>query len=547
MSIVLGMDFGTDSVRVIAVDSENGRQVAEGSANYPRWGRKEYCDASAQCFRQHPLDHMEAMIAAVRSMVAGMDPADWQRISAIGVDATGSTACPVDRSGKPLALLDAFADDPLAMFHMWKDLSSVEEADEINAAVQAWKDRTDVDYCLYAGPYSAERILAKVLKSIRQSPDIRREAYTWMELTDWIPNLLVGCDDADKLYRCWCGASHKMLWYSRWNGLPDKDFLAGLDPDLVRIAETFRAPELSTACLGTISPEWAQRLNLPEHTLIAGGKIDAHCGAVGAGANTTTVAAVLGTSTVLMTIADPSVLQKDGVRGICAMGENSIMPGYIGLEAGQAAFGDAYAWLCSLLGWGVNHIDDEALTDEVRSRIQSRMLASLIRALPPADAPLNLTMVDWLNGRRHPYVNDAIRAGIFGLSLGTDAPELFRSLIFATVFGTRRLIDGFEKLGVQVENVMAVGGIAQKNPYIMQVMADTFGKRICIPETKQACALGAAMSASVACGDHPDLLTAQRAMVSPVIAEYTPDARRHALYDGWYRKYLRLGEMAEAF
>ena len=538
MCIVLGLDFGTDSVRAIAVDAVNGRCLAEASSNYSRWGQGRYCDPSRQCYRQHPLDYIESMTEAVRQTAAQLSEDECARICALGVDATGSTVCAVDEHAVPLALHPEFADEPLAMFQIWKDLSASEAAGEINAAIALWKAETGVDYTALTGSYSAERFWAKALRSVRENAEIRRAAFSWIELADWIPNLLIGCGDAKQISRCSCAASHKAMYSSRWNGLPDQKFLEQIDPHLAQVAQSYAKPLPSVACLGRISPEWAQKLGIPENTIISGSMLDAHAGAVGAGVDENSVAAVLGTSAVYMTVARGA---ENGSEGLCSMGEDSIIPGWIGLEAGQAAFGDAYAWLCRLLGWGICNIEDEALTPQVRSRIMDKMLASLTAALPPADAPMALTALDWFNGRRHPYGDDSLSSAISGLTLGTDAPEIFRSLIFASAFGARRIMEGFVHLGARAEKIIAVGGIAQKSPYIMQVMADVLRRPVYVPVTAQTCALGAAMAASVACGAHSDLLSAQKAMMGEIQAVYQPDDQRAAIYDERYEKYLALG------
>lgn len=542
MSIVLGLDFGTDSVRAIAVETKDGRRLSEASANYSRWGQGRYCEPAKQCYRQHPLDYIESMTEAVRQTAAQLSVHDRKRICAIGVDATGSTVCAVDENAVPLALHAEFAEEPLAMFQLWKDLSASEAAEEINAAIGRWKAENGVDYASLTGSYSAERYWAKALRSVRESDAVRKAAFSWIELADWIPNLLVGCNDAKKLYRCSCAASHKAMYYSGWNGLPDRVFFAELDPHLAKVAESYGKPMSATVSLGRIAHEWAEKLGLPEDVLVSGSMLDAHAGAVGAGVGESSVAAVLGTSSVQMTVSKGVC---GGSEGLCSVGEDSIIPGCMGLEAGQAAFGDAYAWLRRLLGWGINNIEDTALTQEVRERIMDKMLSALTAALPPADAPMNLTALDWFNGRRHPNGNDALRGAIAGLTLGTDAPEIFRSLIFATAFGSRRIMEGFVQLGAKAERVIAVGGIAQKSPYIMQVLADVLKRPVYVPESSQACALGAAMAASVACGVHVDLPAAQEAMLGKDVAVYLPDMRRAGIYDERYADYLKLGAFSE--
>lgn len=544
MSIVLGLDFGTDSVRVLAVEAKDGRCLAEASAVYRRWSQGKYCEPAKQCYRQHPLDYIEAMTEAVRQVVAQLSASDVTRICAIGVDATGSTVCAVDEHAVPLSMHEEFAEEPLAMFQIWKDLSASDAAEQINREIVRWRDETGMDYAALTGEYSAERFWAKALRSVRENQGIGEKAFSWIELADWITNLLAGCRDAKELYRCSCAASHKAMWSGRWNGLPNQAFFEGIDGHLAAVAEYYGRPKPSTVCVGRISLDWAEKLGLEDDVLISGCMLDAHAGAVGAGVNEHSVVAVLGTSTVQMTVAETV---RGDAKGICSVGEDSIIPGYCGLEAGQAAFGDVYAWLCRMAGWGIANIEDEALTPDVKKRLQEKMMGALTAALPPADAPMDLTALDWFNGRRHPYGNDSVRSAIAGLSLGTDAPELFRCLIFATAFGSKRLLEGFEGLGVRVERVLAAGGIAKKSPYIMQVLADVFGKPVHVLDTTQACALGAAMAASVACGVHEDLPAAQKAMQSAVHKVYQPDAKRVALFEKRYQDYLKLSAFADTY
>lgn len=547
-SLVAGADFGTDSVRVVVVDALTGERAARAVAYYPRWQKQMYCDAAANRFRQHPLDYIESFTACMREAMeqTGARKGD---LRAIAVDATGSTPCPVDRECTPLALLDGFRDDPDAMFHLWKDHTAVEEAKEINRVLSGAK----MDYTMYQGIYSSEWYWAKILRTVRTNERVRQAAWTWLEHSDWIPALLTGNTDPDRLYRGSTGAGHKALWNSHFGGLPDRDCLGSMDPYLALIYDRYNTvPKPAGTRLGVITREWARKLDVPEDTVIGGGSFDAHAGAVGAGVRPGTMVKVVGTSTVDMLVEEKEKLEGKDLRAYCGLAEDSIVPGYIGIEASQAAFGDVYAWFSSLLMWPLSELlpgsgmisadAAEKLTEDARRRI----IGELEKRAEQID-DVDLTALDWFNGRRYPFLNENAKAAISGLSLGSTAPEIYRALVEATVFGSKRVFEGFVENGINIKRIIMVGGIAKKSPFIMQMMADVLERPVMVSHEEQVPALGAAIYAAVAAGFYPDVPAAQDALCEPYRENFLPDAGRSKKYSEKYRRYSSLGSFINKF
>ena len=540
---VLGVDFGSDSVRALIVDALTGAEIASSIAEYSRWRAGKYQDAQKHMFRQHPLDYIEALTACVRTAVHAAGKEVQRKIAAVSVDTTGSTPCPVNEMGVPLALLPEFQEEPDAMFHLWKDHTAVAEAKEITAVFS--KNTDGIDYTQFQGSYASEWFWAKILHTSRTNPKIRESAYAWVEHSDWIPSLLCGNTRPETMYRCACAAGHKAYWHSAWGGLPSERCLAQLDDCLVRVRRTYgTGPKPSTYCLGSICADWAQRLGLEPDVLIGGSSFDAHAGAVGAGVDKDTVVVNLGTSAVDMLVTDVKSLASGQISRVCGMAENSIIPGMVGLESGQASFGDVYAWFSRLLMWPLRSMPTNLLPQDTLERLIGELENGLLPALQqkaeaidPEDAPVAL---DWFNGRRYPCVNETVHSAISDVYMGTDAPTLYRALITATALGQRRIIEALECEGVAPSRIVAVGGIAQKSSLLMETLANALGKTVCVSKSKQACARGAAMYAAVAAGIYPNLSQAQIHMCEEFQHVYVPDPSMHTRYDRIYDKYLQL-------
>jgi len=546
---VLGIDFGSDSVRAVVVDVANGVTVGSDYCEYPRWMQKKYCDPSKNMFRQHPLDYLEAFENCVKGALrdAGENAGKWVR--GIGVDTTGSTPCPVNQEGTPLALLPEFAENPNAMFYLWKDHTSIEEAKEINAVFSNFGGE---DYLRFQGTYASEWWWAKILHGSRAEQRVKEAAYSWVEHCDWIPAILTGNTDPNTMYRCSCAAGHKALWHSDFGGLPSMQCLSEVDPYLAYVAKHYgRGPHFSTHRVGTITREWAERLGLNEQVIIGGSSLDAHAGAVGVGVRPNVLVKVIGTSTVDMLINKREYLRGRDLHDSCGQAEDSIVPGYVGMEASQAAFGDLFSWFRTLLMWPVQNLvgESNSLTQEQKKALIREAEDTLLEALSKAAGQIQgdpgLTVIDWFNGRRYPIINETVKGGMYGLTLGTDAPELFRAILIAAVFGSRRVLDSFVSRGIQIDEIITVGGIPKKSPLVMQILADALKRPIKVSNLTQGCAQGSAMYAAVAAGFYHDLEEAQAHMNAGFMKTYTPNKENFDKYDCLYQQYLKVGRHFE--
>ncbi|MCX6333040.1 MAG: ribulokinase [Bacteroidia bacterium] len=548
---VIGIDYGTDSVRSVVVDTLNGEIVGTSVFEYPRWKKGLYCDPAANRFRQHPLDYIEGLERSVKGAMKGLSREIINNIAGITVDTTGSTLIAVDREGVPLSLKKGFENDPDAMFVLWKDHTAVKEATEINEKARTWGG---IDFTKFEGGiYSSEWFWAKILHVLRHSKKVRENAFSWVEHCDWIPALLTGNTDPLKLMRGRCSAGHKAMWHEDFNGLPDEKFLVKLDPVLKGLRKRlFTDTYTCEVAVGTISPEWAKKLGLPKNVKVGAGAFDAHLGAVGGEIKPYQLVKVMGTSTCDMLVSPMKEVGDKLVAGICGQVDGSIVPGMLGLEAGQSAFGDIYAWFSKLLLWPVNEIIasmtwlDKKTRERIASETADRIIADLSRnaeSIPEEET--TVVALDWLNGRRTPDANQALKGAIAGLSLGSDASRIFKALVEATAFGSRMINERFISEGIRIDGVIAIGGVAKKNPYVMQIVSDVLNMPIKVAKSDQTCALGSAMAASVVAGIYKDIPEAQKAMGGGFEKVYKPNPKRAKKYEELFRKYKKLGAFIE--
>jgi L-ribulokinase len=538
---VVGIDFGTDSVRSVVADAATGRVLGTAVKPYPRWAHGLYCDPVQNRFRQHPLDHLEGMEGAVRGALQEAGTAAAAAVRGVAVDTTGSTPALADRAGKPLALGAPFADNPDAMFVLWKDHTAIAEAQRLNELARSWGG---ADYTRYVGGiYSAEWFWAKALHVLQADPAVAAAAVTIVEHCDWIPAVLTGTVDLPRFKRSRCAAGHKALWHATFGGYPSEDFLARLDPRLPALKrslgnETFT----SDTPFGTLSAEWAARLGLPRDAVVAVGAFDAHMGAVGGGIGPHRLLKVMGTSTCDIVVGPAGEQPETLVAGICGQVDGSVIPGMIGYEAGQSAFGDVYAWFKALLCWPVQTLLPEA-ADRIAEQLIPALEAGAAALSPDETMPLAL---DWMNGRRTPDANQRLTGAITGLRLGTDAPRLYRGLVEATAFGSRAIVERFRAHGIRIDGAIAIGGVARKSRFVMQTIADVMDMEVGVAAGEQPVALGAAMFAATAAGLFGSVQEAQQAMSPGIDAVYRPDPGRARRYDRVYRDYLALGAFVES-
>jgi L-ribulokinase len=538
---VIGVDYGTDSVRSVVVKAINGAEIASAIFYYPRWKEGKYCNAINNQFRQHPLDYIEGLEATIKECLQKAGAAVAKNIKGISVDTTGSSPVAVDKSGTPLALVPGMENNPNAMFILWKDHTAIKEAEEIN--IHATK--FPVNYLQFVGGiYSSEWFWAKLLHILRADETVQDNIHSFVEHCDWVPFLLTGGNDAAKLKRGVCSAGHKALWAAEFGGLPPNDFFKSLDPLLDGITnKLFTETYTSAQSVGTISNEWAEKLGLPNDVVIGAGAFDCHMGAVGGQIEPYYLSKVMGTSTCDILVAPIDEVKNTLVKGICGQVNGSVIPGMIGMEAGQSAFGDAYAWFKNLLSWPINQfIDDEKLQEEMGNKI----IASLSAAAEKLELhDKDELAVDWMNGRRTPDANQLLKGVIANINLASDAPRIFKALVEATCFGSKAIVERFINEGIPVKGIIALGGVAKKSTYVMQVMANVLDMPIRIHSSEQTCANGAAMFAATAAGIYNKVEDAMQAMGQGFEKTYEPEKSKVLYYSKRYKMYLALGSKIE--
>ena len=548
---VIGVDYGSDSVRAVLINAFNGEEVASSVFNYPRWRDGLYCNAAENQFRQHPLDYVEGLESTIKDCLkkaGGNNIAD--KVKGLSIDTTGSTPVAVDKNGTPLALTQGFEENPNAMFVLWKDHTSVNEAAQINAHAAKF----DINYLKYVGGiYSSEWFWAKLLHILRIDEQVRNATFSWVEHCDWIPFLLTGGTGADNIMRGRCSAGHKALWAEEFGGLPPDEFFSSLDPLLKGFtSKLFTDTYTADKKAGYLSKEWAEKLGLSTDVAVGAGAFDAHMGAVGGQIEPYHLSKVMGTSTCDILVAPTSEMEGKLVKGICGQVNGSVIPGMMGLEAGQSAFGDTYAWFKNMISWPLDNllknssIIDTVVAEALKNEISKNIIPELSRQAQqlPFNEESELA-VDWFNGRRTPDADQTLKGAITGLSLGSDAPKIFRSLAEATCFGAKSIVDRFIEEGIPVKGIIGIGGVAKKSPFIMQMMADVLGMPIRIHQFEHTCALGAAMFAAVAAGIYPTVEDAMKAMGKGFDVEYYPNPQLSKIYAKRFGQYKTLGGFLE--
>lgn len=547
---VIGLDYGTDSVRAVLVNAETGDELATDIFYYPQWLEKKYCNTTKNQFRQHPADHIEGLEKTIKAVIqkSGVEASG---VKGICIDTTGSSPIAVTKEGIPLAFEDGFRDNPNAMMVLWKDHTAINEANEINELARNWGGE---DYTKYEGGiYSSEWFWAKIAHIIREDEAVKKSAYTWMEHCDLMTFMLIENQDLTSFKRSRCAAGHKAMWHESWGGLPSEDFLNQLDPYLGELrdrlyTETYTSDEVA----GNLSKDWADKLGLSTDCVVAVGTFDAHSGAVGAKIDKHTLVRVMGTSTCDIIVSEQENLGDKTVRGICGQVDGSVIPKLTGLEAGQSAFGDVLAWFKDVLNWPLDNLvyNSDILSEEQKAELKDEIDMNFIKTLSDAaeDIPLSESIpiaLDWINGRRTPDANQELKSAITQLSLGSKAPHIFKALINAICFGSKQIVDRFEEEGVKINSVIGIGGVARKSPFIMQTLANVLNMPIKVASSDEAPALGAAVYAAVAAGIYPNVIEASKKLGSDFEAEYHPEPEALETYAGLMEDYKELGAFVE--
>ena len=525
-SYTLGIDYGTNSVRALVVRCSDGQEMGVEVVNYPSGKQGILLDSQdSHLARQHPGDYVygleksiQGALADARKRFPDFNPAN---IVGMGVDTTGSSPIPVDERNRALGMLPAWKKNLHAQCWLWKDHTSWREAARITELAAQHRPHF-IAKC--GNTYSSEWFWSKIWHCLKTDRAVFDAAYSWVELSDWIPSLLAGVSHPREIRRGVCAAGHKALYCAEWGGLPDKEFLSLLHPALAALRDRLY-DEAFDAChiAGKLCSAWAQRLGLPAGIPIAIGEMDVHYGAIGSGVAEGTLVKVIGTSSCDCGVV-PNKKAVADIPGICGIVDGAILPGFYGIEAGQSAVGDIFKWWIETVCQG-----DGKLYGELEKEA---------RRLAPAES--GLLALDWNNGNRTILVDPMLTGLILGTTLHTTQAEIYRALIEATAFGARAIIERLQEYGVPVRRIVCAGGIAEKSPMLMQIYADVTGRTMLVAGSNQACALGAAIAAAVVAGAYPNFSKAQKAMTSLKNVEYKPQPAARKTYEKLYQLYRQL-------
>jgi len=521
----LGVDFGTNSVRALIVRCSDGAEFGGSVVDYPSGAQGVLLDPKDGLLaRQHPGDYLYGLEASIKGALAEAQRKpdfDPSKLVGIGLDSTGSSPIPVDRQNRPIALSDKWKANLNAQCWLWKDHTGWREAARITELSAKLRPQY---LAKIGGVYSSEWFWAKVWHCLNVDPKAFDAAFSWVELADWAPSVLAGVADPLRVKRGVCAAGHKALYSDDWAGLPDKEFLSALDPRLADLRDQlYQKAYDATEPAGALSSDWAAKLGLAQGIPIAIGEFDVHYGAIGCGVREGTLVKVIGTSTCDCAVVSADKRVAD-IPGICGIVKGAILPGFFGIEAGQSAVGDIFKWWVEVVLGG-----DAALHDKLTSEAAKQR---------PGQA--GLLALDWNNGNRTILVDQRLSGLILGQDLYTTRADIYRALIEATAFGARAIIERVQEYGVRIDQVVCTGGIAEKNPLLMQIYADVTGCVMQVAGSSQTCALGSAIAASVLAAAHPDFASAEAAMTSLKAESYHPIAENRAVYDQLYALYREL-------
>jgi L-ribulokinase len=530
----LGLDFGTNSCRALLVDVSNGRELATCVFPYPSGLHGVFIDKNEpNIARQNPGDYLIGMEESVRSAVEKAqknDPDfDPKQVIGIGIDTTGSSPMPVNSLGKPLCFLPEFKKDLNAMVWLWKDHSSHQEAEWITKTAQKMRPHY---LKKIGGVYSSEWFWSKILHCRNVAPDVFRAAHSFVEICDYLPAVLTGDTKPKHIKRSVCAAGHKAMYCDEWGGLPDKEFLRELDPELAVLRNRlYTRVHSSDKQAGRLCLEWADRLGLRQGIAVAVGAFDAHMGGVGAGVKEQTLVKILGTSTcdILVHSRDKGPLN---IPGVCGIVDSSVIPGYYGIEAGQSAVGDIFLWFV------------EKLTPERYGKTAAEKFNNLeLEASQQKPGEHGLVALDWNNGNRTILVDVRLSGLLVGQTLHTEPHEIYRALIEATAFGALTIINRIQEYGVSIKDIVNCGGLAVRNPFLMQIYADILGRPMKVSRSDQSPALGAAIFGAVAAGEeisgYQNVEHAQSKMTG-IKKTFRPDPGHHRVYQELYKYYKKL-------
>lgn len=527
----IGVDYGTQSGRAVLVDLSNGREVADHVTPYPHHVIDERLPDSGTKLEhdwalQHPGDYLEVLRRSVPAVIAesGIDAAD---VIGIGIDFTACTMLPVDEQGEPLCFSSEYTDNPHSWVKLWKHHAAQPEADKINKIAA---EREEAFLPRYGGKISSEWMIAKVWQILDEAPEIYERADMFLEATDWVISQMTG-----KIVRNSCTAGYKAIWHKQ-DGYPGKEYFKALDPRLENLTETkLRGDVISLGSnAGGLTEKMAEMMGLKPGIAVAVGNVDAHAAVPAVGVVTPgKLVMAMGTSICHMLLGT----EEKQVEGMCGVVEDGIIPGLYGYEAGQSAVGDIFEWYV-----------EESLPAYVKEAAANegigvhQWLEKEAAAYKPGQT--GLLALDWWNGNRSVLVDTDLTGMILGMTLLTKPQEVYRTLLEATAFGTRKIVDAFHSNGVAVDTLYACGGLPQKNRLLMQIYADVTNREIYVADSKQTPALGAAMFASVAAGEaaggYDTIIDAAQKMARVKEETFKPIPANVEVYDRLYQEYSKL-------
>lgn len=522
----IGLDYGTNSVRCVIINTRTGQEVGTYSWIYETGEKGVMLDKkNHNLARQNPADYIKGFEITIRKALEKAKTNDNrftpEKVVGIGTATTGSTPLPLDENGTPLAMTDKFKDNPNAFAWLWKDHTAYKEAEKITKLA---RDKYPQYLAKYGNVYSSEWFFSKIWHCLNVDQEVFDAAKTWIELCDFVPAVLAGKTRPSEIVRGRCAAGHKAMFSQEWGGLPTRKFFRELSPELADLRDDlFDTTSTSDQEVGKISRKWANKLNLPKEVSIAVGAFDAHLGAVGAGVKENRLVKIIGTSTCDIIIAKEV---HDDIPGICGSVDGSVVPGYIGLEAGQSAVGDIFNWFVNIINPGPDQ------------QINHKKLTKKAEKLKPGQS--GLLALDWNNGNRTILVDQRLTGLLVGQTLHTTPEEIYRALVESTAFGALAIINRFEEYGIEINEIVNCGGISEKNEFIMQIYADVTGREIKISKSAETCALGAAISAAVAAGEYETFQEIQQKVCATKNKSFKPKPENHEVYNKLYRLYMEL-------
>ena len=527
-SYVIGIDFGTESGRAVVVRVNDGAELADVMHPYPHGVIDEKLPTSGASLPpdwalQHPNDYLEVVRHTVPAALreSGINP---EQVIGIGIDFTASTMLPTTNDGIPLCELSEFRDEPHAWVKLWKHHASQPQADKINATA---RERREGWLARYGGKISSEWFFSKALQILEEAPDVYRAADRLIEATDWVIWRLTGIEKRNA-----CTAGYKAMYQE---GFPDRDYFAALHPEFADVVDEKMSRELASlgAKAGGLSEEAAGWTGLKPGTAVAVANVDAHVTVPATGhVEPGTMVMIMGTSTCDILVGE----DIKNVEGMCGVVMGGVVPGRYGYEAGQSGVGDIFAWFVE------NNVPPEY---HHRAEKEGINLHALLEREAAKQKPgeHGLLALDWFNGNRSVLVDANLSGLIVGMTLATEAPDIYRSLLEATAYGTRVIVEAFEQSGVPVRKLVAAGGLPGRNPLMMQIYTDVLNREINVIRSEQGPALGAAMHAAVAAGAYESIDEAAKHMGGLSDKVYRPIEENVTVYNELYQDYCYLHDL----